>query len=816
MFKNHATIGCVVWVKDFSPTRTTFSSEGLKACYLCAVPNGILYCTLEKSYTKGVPFRLGPPSCSNNFKIQHEQWFFPPGKRVEATPEELFGVLPEQPLALRKRGRPPKDKGDKRSLEQANVSWVSLCSGSLRPEPLPENSFVPLQGGVEASMTKVGSNNRIIASKASAAVHVVESVGQSRALGARSGEFLNEHAAFHDDGTPITLNQMFTPAWEKERVTTFDASCSFEYDTLVPECVLLVQCQETGESVIIEVYCVIYGLKNGEFRSHPTLWKKVKAKVRAIVHREYNLLTGESSNGRLPGTVLRTVSVTSGAAQVVQIYVGMGSNMLALKADVTGAYPTAYSGGMKRFAKPPPGFISKKCEEDPKVKQLVEAWVNKGYPVECLVCSAPKANYGSEPAGFYYGAKEHALKAQCLWLEFRQGFYVFARDADKELCAMAAPETWIFRNKWSRKEWGMKFDMPTDVQVVYLLLDRNYRVQFYTEWQSGQTTLELPPSDGSIWQRARARVILGAKGNVIEACVMTTMNAPKAKEGTAWLAIHSPDENSEAKDQILGLTQPKGVACGASTISQYVDDDTAFLAPEDVPGFLRLTHSRAAPITVDDLAEGAEVLGVFWMRHSWTEQELGLDLTGGAMSNNFAYKPGSPENVGHMKYFRKWVDHFADMGVPVVRIFAGKKLPPNQSDDQIIDNVVTNLETACEYAEKRGVILGIENHDFVKNLDYLLHILQAVKTDWLGVIWDSANLAPTPDPYKDLARIAPYAVTAQVKVMTKVNGKNVPADYAKLVEILRDRPEGARRRDHGGRPRSGRSRDRPHRRGDPR
>ena len=26
-----------------------------------------------------------------------------------------------------------------------------------------------------------------------------------------------------------------------------------------------------------------------------------------------------------------------------------------------------------------------------------------------------------------------------------------------------------------------------------------------------------------------------------------------------------------------------------------------------------------------------------------------------------------------------------------------------------------------------------------------------VKSDWLGVIWDSANLAPTPNPYKELA-----------------------------------------------------------------
>ena len=83
-------------------------------------------------------------------------------------------------------------------------------------------------------------------------------------------------------------------------------------------------------------------------------------------------------------------------------------------------------------------------------------------------------------------------------------------------------------------------------------------------------------------------------------------------------------------------------------------------------------------------------------------------------------------------------------------------------------------------------MLGLENHDFVKNIDYLLRILKAIDSKWLGVIWDSANLSPTPDPYAQLERIAPYAVTAQVKVMTKVNGEDTPADYARLVKILRE------------------------------
>ena len=82
-------------------------------------------------------------------------------------------------------------------------------------------------------------------------------------------------------------------------------------------------------------------------------------------------------------------------------------------------------------------------------------------------------------------------------------------------------------------------------------------------------------------------------------------------------------------------------------------------------------------------------------------------------------------------------------------------------------------------------MLGLENHDFVTDLTRLLTILNRLESRWLGVTWDSANLAPTPDPYMELERIAPYAVVAQVKVMTHVNGKAVPADYARLVSILR-------------------------------
>ena len=192
--------------------------------------------------------------------------------------------------------------------------------------------------------------------------------------------------------------------------------------------------------------------------------------------------------------------------------------------------------------------------------------------------------------------------------------------------------------------------------------------------------------------------------------------------------------------------------------------------------------------------EGAEITSYFFPEpldkkqiHALRRRAhlLGLGITGGAMGNNFAFPPGSAENVEHMKYFRTWIDRFAELGAPVVRVFAARGLPKGASDDEIINNVIANLNEALVYAEKRGVMLGLENHDFVKNIDYLVRILEAIDSKWMGVIWDSANLSPTSDPYAQLERIAPYAVTAQVKVMTHVNGDAVPADYARLVNILR-------------------------------
>ena len=165
---------------------------------------------------------------------------------------------------------------------------------------------------------------------------------------------------------------------------------------------------------------------------------------------------------------------------------------------------------------------------------------------------------------------------------------------------------------------------------------------------------------------------------------------------------------------------------------------------------------------------------------------LGIDISGGAIGNNFSFPVDDPFTAEQIAYTKTWIDHYSTLGAPVIRIFAGGKNPPGATTEQVIENVVTNLNAILPYAAEKGVILGIENHDSMTNMDNLLELIGRIDSPWLGVTWDSANVAPTEDPYAELARIAPYAVNAQLKVMTKVNGEKAEADLGQLIQILRD------------------------------
>jgi sugar phosphate isomerase/epimerase len=161
----------------------------------------------------------------------------------------------------------------------------------------------------------------------------------------------------------------------------------------------------------------------------------------------------------------------------------------------------------------------------------------------------------------------------------------------------------------------------------------------------------------------------------------------------------------------------------------------------------------------------------------------GLDISGGAIRNNFTLPPGE-ELERWFTHLDTWLDHYATLGAPVIRVFAG--IPPKGvSEEQGIQNAIANMGRACNMAAKKGVILGLENHDYLTKIDRMLPIVRAVTSPWFGVNFDSGNV-DAPDPYAELAKIAPYAVNVQLKVEVGPAKAKQPTDVPRVVKLLKE------------------------------
>ena len=162
----------------------------------------------------------------------------------------------------------------------------------------------------------------------------------------------------------------------------------------------------------------------------------------------------------------------------------------------------------------------------------------------------------------------------------------------------------------------------------------------------------------------------------------------------------------------------------------------------------------------------------------------GVDITGTPVGNNFALPPGA-EREKQLDAVRAWIRVSADLGSPAIRVFAGSA-PAGVEEAKARAWVVECLETLCADTERHGVFLAVENHGgVVSTADGLLEIVRAVKCPWVAVNLDTGNFH-TPDPYGDLERCAPYAITCQLKLdMSPAGQKKGPADIARIVAILR-------------------------------
>jgi sugar phosphate isomerase/epimerase len=216
--------------------------------------------------------------------------------------------------------------------------------------------------------------------------------------------------------------------------------------------------------------------------------------------------------------------------------------------------------------------------------------------------------------------------------------------------------------------------------------------------------------------------------------------------------------------------------------------------------YLALNIKPKPPMTLDDFVELAAGMNLdaveptaYYFAETSPEylahlkgkcSRLGLDISGTAVGNNFC--TSNPIKVGEeVQSVKNWVEHASRLGAKTIRIFAGG-VDKGDTEEKARSRCVEAIQEACDYAAKFGIILALENHGgIVATIDQMLTVVQAVKHDWFGVNWDTGNFI-SPDPYADLTRLAPYAVTVQIKTEIQRTGKKKEdADLKRLIDILR-------------------------------
>ena len=172
--------------------------------------------------------------------------------------------------------------------------------------------------------------------------------------------------------------------------------------------------------------------------------------------------------------------------------------------------------------------------------------------------------------------------------------------------------------------------------------------------------------------------------------------------------------------------------------------------------------------------------------------DLGVGISGTGVRNNFTTADAAvrAEGVQHIKEF---VEVAAHLGAPVIRVFADTQMRAQnwqsvsggKSRAEVQKYIADALRQCAEHGAKYKVKIGVQNHgDFLATGEQLMTLIKAVDNPWCGPIVDTGYFK-TPDPYVDIALVAPHAVNWQIKQSPLGEDSEVPTDLPKLLRIIR-------------------------------
>ncbi len=212
---------------------------------------------------------------------------------------------------------------------------------------------------------------------------------------------------------------------------------------------------------------------------------------------------------------------------------------------------------------------------------------------------------------------------------------------------------------------------------------------------------------------------------------------------------------------------------------------------------------RAGTMTLDDLVDycaqqgidGLDATGYYFPGYPAVPDDAflfrlkrlaflnGVTITGTGVRNDFAVEDPAARRRD-VQMVKNWTEAASKLGATVVRIFAGAKVPDGGSFDRTLEWMVPDIKACVDHGRQHGVIVGLQNHDdFLKTAGETIRLVEAVNSEWFGVVLDVGSLRQG-DPYAEIEKLVPYAVTWQLKESVWQGGREVPTDVGRIKAII--------------------------------
>ncbi len=161
----------------------------------------------------------------------------------------------------------------------------------------------------------------------------------------------------------------------------------------------------------------------------------------------------------------------------------------------------------------------------------------------------------------------------------------------------------------------------------------------------------------------------------------------------------------------------------------------------------------------------------------------GVGISGTGVRNDFATADAAARKKD-VQMVKDWIVVATKLGAPVIRVFSGPRRPEGHSFDEVAAWMAADFKECAAFGKEHGVVVGLQQHnDCLKTAAETIRVIDAVGSDWFGCILDIGSLR-SGDPYAEIEKMVPYAVSWQIKENVGRDGKDEPTDLSKIKAII--------------------------------